>query len=86
MLTLAGCGLHPYPPLFSVPGAKQRRRQASRDGEYERERELVHEKETEREGGGALFLRSVISQKGFYSLFLTIFPFYEPALVPELFK
>lgn len=37
VLTLAGCGLHPYPPLFSVPGAKQRRRQASRDGDCERE-------------------------------------------------
>lgn len=39
VLTLAGCGLHPYPPLFFLPGAKQRRRQASGDGEDEGERE-----------------------------------------------
>lgn len=61
VLTLAGCGLHPYPPLFSVPGAKERRRQASRDGEHEGERYRVRK----RERGGALFLRSVISQKAF---------------------
>lgn len=35
VLTLAGCGLHPYPPLLSLPGATQRRRQASGDGENE---------------------------------------------------
>lgn len=35
VLTLAGCGLHPYPPLLSLPGARQRRRQASGDGENE---------------------------------------------------
>lgn len=39
VLTLAGCGLHPYPPLLSLPGARQRRRQASGDGENEGERE-----------------------------------------------
>lgn len=32
VLTLAGCGLHPYPPLLCLPGASQRR-QASEDGE-----------------------------------------------------
>lgn len=47
VLTLAGCGLHPYPPLFSVPGAKQRRRQASRDGEYERESYCTRRRERE---------------------------------------
>ena len=36
VLTLAGCGLHPYPPLRSFPGARRRRRQASGDGENER--------------------------------------------------
>lgn len=39
VLTLAGCGLHPYPPLLSLPGARQRRRQASGDGENEGESE-----------------------------------------------
>lgn len=53
VLTLAGCGLHPYPPLFSVPGAKQRRRKASRDGEYEGER--YHTRKRQREGGGHCF-------------------------------
>ena len=38
VLTLSGCGLHPYPPLFSLPGARQRRRQASGDGENEGKR------------------------------------------------
>lgn len=31
VLTLVDCGLHPYPPLLSFPGARQRRRQASGD-------------------------------------------------------
>lgn len=38
VLTLAGCGLHPHPPLFCLPEARQRRRQASRDGEVEEAR------------------------------------------------
>lgn len=76
VLTLAGCGLHPYPPLLSIPGASQRRRQASRDGENE----------------GALERRGEIDskkchfKKGLYSLFLTVSPFYELASVQELFK
>lgn len=38
MLTLVGCGLHPYPPPpLPPPGAGQRRRQASGDGEDEEE-------------------------------------------------
>lgn len=44
-LTLAGCGLHPYPPLLSLPGARQRRRQASGDGKNEGERECRKEGE-----------------------------------------
>lgn len=43
VLTLAGCGLHPYPPLLSLPGARQGRRQASGDGENEGERERGRE-------------------------------------------
>lgn len=38
MLTLVGCGLHPYPPPpLAPPGARRRRRQASGDGEDEEE-------------------------------------------------
>ena len=72
MLTLAGCGLHPYPPLLSLPGARQRRRRTSRDEENERQRERERERERE-------ILRSVISEKAFILSFLTISPFYELA-------
>lgn len=45
VLTLAGCGLHLYPPLLSLPGARQKRRQASGDGENEGGREEEKEQE-----------------------------------------
>lgn len=84
VLTLAGCGLHPYPPLFSFPGARQRRRQASGDGEDEREREC--RREGEGGGAGSRDSKKCHFRKGLYSLFLTISPFYELALLRELFK
>lgn len=72
VLTLAGCGLHPYPPLLSLPGARQRRRQASGDGENEGERERQSE-------GESRDCKKCHFRKGLYSLFLTISPFYELA-------
>lgn len=52
VLTLAGCGLHPYPPLLSLPRARQRRRQASGDGENEGKRERRREGRGRGRGGG----------------------------------
>lgn len=66
VLTLAGCGLHPYPPLFSVPGAKQRRRQASRDGEYKRESYCTRRRE--REGGGTVSNKCHFRKRLLFSL------------------
>lgn len=66
VLTLAGCGLHPYPPLFSVPGAKQRRRQASRDGEYKRESYCTRRRE--REGGGTVSKKCHFRKRLLFSL------------------
>lgn len=57
MLTLAGCGLHPYPPLLSLPGARQWR-QASGDGENKGKWESKRE-------SGAEILKSVILEKAF---------------------
>lgn len=57
VLTLAGCGLHPYPPLLSLPGARLRR-QASGDGENKGKRESKRER-------GAEILKSVILEKAF---------------------
>lgn len=69
MLTLAGCGLHPYPPLLSLPGARQRRRQASEMEKMRGKRERRREKEGV---GGAEILRSVISERPLFSLPLYI--------------
>lgn len=82
VLTLVGCGLHPYPPLFSLPGARQRRRQASGDGEDE------EEGEGKRGGrsGEAEILRSVISEEAFILSSCLYLHFCELALLRELFK
>lgn len=81
VLTLAGCGLHLYPPLLSLPGARQKRKQASGDGENEGERESIGL------WGRAGTLRSVISEKAFIFFFsLRISQFHELASLQYLFK
>lgn len=73
-LTLAGCGLHPYPPLLSFPGASQRRRQASQDGENEGAQERGVG------AGGSRESKKCHFRKGLYSLLLTVSPFLCAAL------